>query len=59
MTYTINRLGPEFPGGAFAAEFIGANLHEPPTDALVEAFEAAMATYAVVVVRDAHIDDAE
>lgn len=59
MPYTINRLGPQFANGAFAAEFIGANLHEPPTDALVDAFEEAMATYAVVVVRDAHIDDAE
>ena len=59
MTYTINRLGPQFANGAFAAEFIGANLHEPPTDALVDAFEEAMATYAVVVVRDAHVDDIE
>jgi len=59
MTFTINRLGPQFATGAFAAEFIGANLHEPPTDALVDAFEAAMATYAVVVIRDARIDDAE
>jgi alpha-ketoglutarate-dependent 2,4-dichlorophenoxyacetate dioxygenase len=59
MTFTINRLGPEFPNGPFAAEFLGANLHEPPTDELVSAFEEAMATFAVVVVRDAHIDDAE
>jgi alpha-ketoglutarate-dependent 2,4-dichlorophenoxyacetate dioxygenase len=59
MTCTVHRLGPDLPNGPFAAEFLGANLHEPPTDALVSAFEAAMATYAVVVVRDAHIDDAE
>lgn len=59
MTFTINRLGPEFPHGPFAAEFLGANLHQPPTDELVTAFEGAMASYAVVVVRDAHIDDAE
>jgi alpha-ketoglutarate-dependent 2,4-dichlorophenoxyacetate dioxygenase len=59
MPYTINRLGPQFANGAFAAEFIGANLHEPPSDALVDAFEEAMATYAVVVVRDAHVDDVE
>jgi alpha-ketoglutarate-dependent 2,4-dichlorophenoxyacetate dioxygenase len=64
MTFTVNRLGPEFGGGqadagAFAAEFIGANLHQPPNDALIEAFEAAMARFAVVVLRDQHIDDAE
>jgi alpha-ketoglutarate-dependent 2,4-dichlorophenoxyacetate dioxygenase len=57
--FTVNRLGPEFPAGPFAAEFLGANLHEPPSDALVEAFEQAMAQYAVVVLRDQHIDDEE
>ena len=59
MTYTINRLGPQLANGPFAAELLGANLHEPPRDELIDAFEEAMATYAVVVVRDAHIDDAE
>jgi len=59
MTLTVNRLGPEFDHGPFAAELLGANLHEPPSDELVETMEAAMARYAVVVVRDAHIDDAE
>jgi alpha-ketoglutarate-dependent 2,4-dichlorophenoxyacetate dioxygenase len=59
MGFTVNRLGPQFAGGDFAAEFIGANLHEPPSDALIDAFEEAMAKYAVVVVRDAQIDDAE
>jgi alpha-ketoglutarate-dependent 2,4-dichlorophenoxyacetate dioxygenase len=59
MTFTVNRLGPRFENGAFAAEFLGANLHEPPTDELIDAFEQAMATYAVVVLRDQHIDDAE
>jgi len=59
VTYTINRLGPQFANGPFAAEFLGADLHEPPTGQLVDAFEEAMATYAVVVLRDAHIDDPE
>jgi alpha-ketoglutarate-dependent 2,4-dichlorophenoxyacetate dioxygenase len=59
VVYTVNRLGPRFAGGEFAAELLGANLHEPPTDALIEAFRQAMATYAVVVLRDQHIDDAE
>ena len=49
MTFIVNRLGPRFPNGPFAAEFLGANLHERPTDELVSAFEDAMATYAVVV----------
>jgi alpha-ketoglutarate-dependent 2,4-dichlorophenoxyacetate dioxygenase len=59
MTFTVNRLGPRFENGEFAAEFLGANLHEAPTDELIDAFEQAMATYAVVVLRDQHIDDAE
>jgi alpha-ketoglutarate-dependent 2,4-dichlorophenoxyacetate dioxygenase len=59
MGFTINRLGPQFEGSAFAAEFLGADLHEPPSDALVDAFEEAMAKYAVVVLRDQQIDDAE
>src|SRR6185295_3608267 len=44
---------------AFGAELLGANLHEPPSDELVDAVEEAMAHYAVLVVRDADIDDAE
>jgi len=59
MGFTVNRLGPQFAGGAFGAELLGANLHEPPTDELVDAFEEAMAKYAVVVLRDQLIDDAE
>ena len=59
MSYTVNRLGPQFANGEFAAEFLGANLHEPPTDELVAAFEEAMAKYAVVVLRGQQIDDAE
>lgn len=59
MSFQINRLGPAFAGGDFGAEFLGANLHQAPTDELIDAFEEAMAKYAVVVVRDAFIDDAE
>jgi alpha-ketoglutarate-dependent 2,4-dichlorophenoxyacetate dioxygenase len=59
MTFTVNRLGPEFPGGPFAAELLGANLHEPPSDALIDAVELAMATYAVLVVRGQDINDEE
>ncbi|HET9473913.1 MAG TPA: TauD/TfdA family dioxygenase [Steroidobacteraceae bacterium] len=59
MTFTVNRLGPELAGGPFGAELLGANLHEPPTDALIDAMELAMATYAVVVVRDQDINDEE
>ena len=59
MGLSVNQLGPQFADGAFGAELLGANLHEPPTDELVDAFEEAMARYAVVVLRDQHIDDAE
>ena len=59
MAFTVNRLGPQFANGDFAAEFLGANLHEAPTDELVDAFEEAMARYAVVVLRDQLIDDGE
>jgi len=59
MGFTVNRLGPRFGDGGFAAEFLGADLHQSPSDELVDAFEAAMAKYAVVVVRDAAIDDTE
>jgi len=59
MTLTVNRLGPQFANGPFAAEILGANLHEPPSDALVDTVELAMATYAVVVVRGQEIDDEE
>jgi alpha-ketoglutarate-dependent 2,4-dichlorophenoxyacetate dioxygenase len=41
----------------FAAELVGADLTRPPSDALVETVETAMAQYAVLVVRDARIDD--
>ena len=51
--------GRNCAGGPIGAELLGANLHEPPSDALVDAMELAMATYAVVVVRDQDIDDEE
>ena len=41
----------------FAAELLGAELREPPTPDLVAAVNDAMAKYAVLVVRDQHIDD--
>ena len=41
----------------FAAELVGADLIQPPTEELVEVVEAAMARYGVVVVRDAEITD--
>jgi alpha-ketoglutarate-dependent 2,4-dichlorophenoxyacetate dioxygenase len=59
MGLSVNRLGPQFANGEFAAELLGADLRQPPSDELVDTMEAAMARYAVVVVRDAHIDDAE
>ncbi len=59
MTLILNQLGPSFEGGVFAAELLGADLHQPPDDELVDTFEAAMAKYAVVVVRNQHIDDTE
>jgi len=59
MTLTVNRLGPRFEHGEFAAELLGADLHAPPDDELVAAVEHAMARYAVVVLRHQHIDDAE
>jgi alpha-ketoglutarate-dependent 2,4-dichlorophenoxyacetate dioxygenase len=59
MSLTVNRLGPELAGGPFAAELLGANLHEPASDALVDAVELAMARYAVLVVRGQDISDEE
>jgi len=59
MTFTVNRLGPQFARGAFGAELLGANLHEPPGDALIDAVEVAMARYAVVVLRGQDISDEE
>ena len=41
----------------FAAELVGADLTRLPTAELVETVEAAMATYGVLVVRDAGISD--
>jgi alpha-ketoglutarate-dependent 2,4-dichlorophenoxyacetate dioxygenase len=44
----------------FGAELTGADLAEPPSKALVEIVEKAMATYAVLVIRDqAHVGDEE
>src|ERR1044072_682258 len=46
MTLTVKRPGPEFDHGPFAAELLGANPHEPPSDELVETMESVMARYA-------------
>jgi alpha-ketoglutarate-dependent 2,4-dichlorophenoxyacetate dioxygenase len=43
----------------FGAEIVGADLHAPPDGALRDAVEAAMAKYAVVVLRDQTITDEE
>jgi len=59
MTLTVNPLGPPSGKGRFAAELLGANLHEPPARDLVDTFNAAMAGYAVVVLRDQLISDEE
>ncbi|HEX7081355.1 MAG TPA: TauD/TfdA family dioxygenase [Gammaproteobacteria bacterium] len=41
----------------FAAELIGADLRQPPTSELKALVEQAMAQYAVLAIRDQHIDD--
>ena len=50
----VNPLHP-----VFAAELVGADLTQPPTAALVDVVESAMATYGVLVIRDAEISDAQ
>ncbi|HEU4593316.1 MAG TPA: TauD/TfdA family dioxygenase [Steroidobacteraceae bacterium] len=59
MALIVNRLGPQLEYGPFAAEIRGADLHRPPDETLIRAVNTAMAEYAVVVLRDQHIDDAE
>jgi alpha-ketoglutarate-dependent 2,4-dichlorophenoxyacetate dioxygenase len=54
MSLIIERLHP-----LFAAEIRGADLHREADDALVEAINAAMAEYALVVLRDQNISDDE
>ena len=54
MSYEINPLHP-----LFGAEFLGADLKSDPTPELVDAVNDAMADYAVVVLRDQFITDAE
>jgi alpha-ketoglutarate-dependent 2,4-dichlorophenoxyacetate dioxygenase len=58
-SFNVNPVGPRFGTQAFAAELLGANLHEEPSPALIETFNAAMARYAVVVLRGQMISDAE
>jgi alpha-ketoglutarate-dependent 2,4-dichlorophenoxyacetate dioxygenase len=54
MPTAVNPLNP-----LFAAEMLGADLTRDPTPELVAEVEAAMAKYAVVVLRDQVISDAE
>jgi alpha-ketoglutarate-dependent 2,4-dichlorophenoxyacetate dioxygenase len=59
MILRVNPLRPESGNPSFAGEVLDADLHVPPSPALVAAVEDAMAKYAVVVLRDAAIDDEE
>src|SRR5262249_46149164 len=59
MTLIVNPLGKGPVAGTFAAEMLAADLHVPPDDELINAFNEAMARYAVVVLRDQVIDDSE
>ena len=60
MALTVNPLGKgPHCAGRFGAELLGADLRAPPDAELIDTFEEAMARYAVVVVRDQIIDDAE
>ena len=52
MSMTVNPLHP-----IFAAEIVGANLTQPPDEALVRTVEDTMARYAVTIVRDADVSD--
>lgn len=54
MTLQIKSLHP-----LFAAELLGANLHAEPSDELIAMVEKAMAQYAVLAIRNQHIDDDE
>ncbi len=52
MAITVNPLH-----SIFAAELVGADLTQPPDEALVRTVEDTMARYAVTVVRDANVSD--
>lgn len=52
MPLVINQMHP-----LFAAEIIGADINNDPMTELVDAVNGAMATYAVIVLRDQFIDD--
>ena len=54
MTLQVNPLHP-----VFAAEMLGADLRQAPSESLVAAVNEAMARYAVLVIRDQSIDDAQ
>jgi alpha-ketoglutarate-dependent 2,4-dichlorophenoxyacetate dioxygenase len=54
LTWHVNPLHP-----LFAAEMLGVDLRLPPAAELVAAVDEAMARYAVLVIRDQAIDDAQ
>lgn len=56
---STNGLATKLLHPLFAAELLGADLHEPPSAELVELVEAAVDAYAVLVIRGQQIDDDE
>jgi alpha-ketoglutarate-dependent 2,4-dichlorophenoxyacetate dioxygenase len=54
MSFAVNALHP-----VFVAELLGADLREAPTPQLIRVVNDAMARYAVLVVREQRIDDAQ
>jgi alpha-ketoglutarate-dependent 2,4-dichlorophenoxyacetate dioxygenase len=54
LTLQVNPLHP-----VFAAEMLGADLRQVPSESLVAAVNEAMARYAVLIIRDQSIDDAQ
>lgn len=57
LDLTINPLHPIFGAELLGAELLGADLTDPPTRELVEAVERAMASHALLVVRDCNLSD--
>jgi alpha-ketoglutarate-dependent 2,4-dichlorophenoxyacetate dioxygenase len=57
LSFPVNPLNPVNP--SFAAEMLGADLRREPSAELLAAVDAAMARYALLVIRDQSIDDAQ
>ena len=57
MSFPVNPLN--LLNTSFAAEMLGADLRREPSTELVAAVNDAMARYAVLVIRDQSIDDAQ